>query len=180
MGGPVEVDDSILVAPVKEVKPSATVTLTFVLTGMKAGLQATGGSFEETTVADANKPGTVRTEGCNDDNILINWGGKNGPGPVTGTAEITWTAPSTPGFKVDFVAVTGTQYGATVKVTSFSISDSDGAATDAPTAKTVDVASSSTGDDDDASSLSGDDSAAFRVEIPMAFMITLFIGLLKF
>merc|ERR1712038_500704 len=176
MGAPVVKDDAILVAPVKETKPSDTVVFTFVLDNMKAAIQATGGSFEETVPADA--AATVRTEGCDDDNILINWGGKAGA-KVSGTAEITWTAPSKAGFSVDFLAITGTGFGSEVKYTTFTISDSDGVAvvTDAPTAKTVDVGSSSTDDD---SSLSGDDSAAFRVEIPMALMITLFIGLLKF
>merc|ERR1719273_690550 len=109
MGGAVVKDDAILVAPVKETKPSDSVVLTFVLANMKAAIQATGGSFEETTKADAANPGTVRTEGCDDDNILINWGGKTQNPKISGTAEITWTAPSKAGFSVDFLVKPRTQ-----------------------------------------------------------------------
>lgn len=165
-------DPSIITAAVNATKPGSTVKLTFALTNVLAGLSATGGSWE--VVTDATPAGVARTEGCNDDNMLVNWGLASSPPLASGNTEITWTAPSTPGFEVSFLAYTGTSYGNT-KIHTFKIGDIDGVAapTPAPTAKTVDTTSSST-------STGADDSGSFRVEIPMAFMITLFIGLLKF
>jgi len=165
-------DASIVTAAVTETKVSTTVKLTFVLSNQHAGIQASGGAFTSST----GVVGTVVTEGCTGDNALINWGGKGNW--VTGTSEITWTAPSKAGFDVTFWAFTGTGYGSSIKRTSFKISDSDGVATQGPDTGAPTIAPTSA--TSDTSAPTDDTGAAVRVEIPMALMITLFIGLLKF
>jgi len=195
MWAPPILDDNIVTVAANTVEVSTDVVITFPLATAGAGIQASGGVFKSSTGAITNQngieaSGDIVTNGCTGSNALINWGGKNDK--VTGTAEITWTAPSQSGFDVKFVAYSGTTFGA-IKKTFFSISDA--ATTEAPEPE-----KSTEGPKPDESSekeiaepgsqqappsappsaAPTVDSDCGRLEILTAVMITFVIGLLKF